>query len=287
MASPLTKICHYTHTHTPFTALQLIDILLCKELGRAACTECGCVYAQSFSQVWLCDPMDCSLPGSSVHGIIPARILGCHFLLQGNFFRQGSNQCLLCLLHWQADSFTTEPRLALNSVQLNSKVYLMHYNSPTLHKLFLPQSFRGFLGKSLRGSTGILRSRCALLKTSSTSTEHNAEVVPEVCHHETEGAPTLQQPLPEGKNPKCSCLFATFAWTQETHFNSHLPTSESQYQDKKLLASISSKIFISECLTLESYYYNSNKFALKCTYLAVLCDGFITLYAAQSPEIVT
>ena len=31
--------------------------------------------------------MDCSLPGSSVHGISQARILewlGCHFLLQGN-----------------------------------------------------------------------------------------------------------------------------------------------------------------------------------------------------------
>ena len=23
----------------------------------------------------ICDPMDCSLPGSSVHGILPARIL--------------------------------------------------------------------------------------------------------------------------------------------------------------------------------------------------------------------
>ena len=32
----------------------------------------------------LCDPMDCSLPGSSVHGIFQARMLGvgCHFLLQ-------------------------------------------------------------------------------------------------------------------------------------------------------------------------------------------------------------
>ena len=28
-----------------------------------------------FSHVWLCDPMDCSLPGSSVHWIIQARIL--------------------------------------------------------------------------------------------------------------------------------------------------------------------------------------------------------------------
>ena len=28
-----------------------------------------------FSRVWLCDPMDCSLPGSSIHGILQARIL--------------------------------------------------------------------------------------------------------------------------------------------------------------------------------------------------------------------
>ena len=35
-----------------------------------------CVYGQSLSHVWLfCDPMDCSPPGSSVHGISQARIL--------------------------------------------------------------------------------------------------------------------------------------------------------------------------------------------------------------------
>ena len=28
-----------------------------------------------FSLVWHCDPMDCSLPGSSVHGILQARVL--------------------------------------------------------------------------------------------------------------------------------------------------------------------------------------------------------------------
>ena len=28
-----------------------------------------------FNHVWLCDPMDCSPPGSSVHGILRARIL--------------------------------------------------------------------------------------------------------------------------------------------------------------------------------------------------------------------
>ena len=35
----------------------------------------------------LCDPMDCSLPGSSVHGDSPDKNtgMGCHALLQGIF----------------------------------------------------------------------------------------------------------------------------------------------------------------------------------------------------------
>ena len=41
--------------------------------------------------------------GSSVHGIFQARILSCHFLLKG-LLTQGSNPCLLCLLHWQMSS---------------------------------------------------------------------------------------------------------------------------------------------------------------------------------------
>ena len=42
----------------------------------------------------LCDPMGCSPPGSSVHGIFQARILGvgCHLFLQGTFLTQGLNQ---------------------------------------------------------------------------------------------------------------------------------------------------------------------------------------------------
>ena len=41
--------------------------------------------------------MDCSLPSSSVHGILQARILrgGCHSLLRGIFPSQGSNPSLL------------------------------------------------------------------------------------------------------------------------------------------------------------------------------------------------
>ena len=51
----------------------------------------ACEVAQSCPT--LCDPMDCSLPGSSVHGIFPGNSTGvdCHFLLQGIFPTQGSN----------------------------------------------------------------------------------------------------------------------------------------------------------------------------------------------------
>ena len=50
----------------------------------------------------LCDPMDCSPPGSSVHGILQARILEwVAFPLPGIFLTQGLN---LHLLYWQVDS---------------------------------------------------------------------------------------------------------------------------------------------------------------------------------------
>ena len=44
-----------------------------------------------------CDPRDCSLPGSSVHGIFQVRILEwvCHFLLQSIFLTQELNLGLL------------------------------------------------------------------------------------------------------------------------------------------------------------------------------------------------
>ena len=45
----------------------------------------------------LYDPMDCSLPGSSVCGDFPGKNtgVGCHFLLQGIFPTQESNLGLL------------------------------------------------------------------------------------------------------------------------------------------------------------------------------------------------
>ena len=57
------------------------------------------------SVVSLCNPMDYNPPGFSVHGI-PGKnpSAACYFLLLGIFPTQGSNPCLLHLLHWQTDS---------------------------------------------------------------------------------------------------------------------------------------------------------------------------------------
>ena len=65
-----------------------------------------CAVLSHFSCLTLCNPMDCSPPGPSVHRILQARIIGvgCHVLLQEIFPSQGSNPHLLCLLHWQVGS---------------------------------------------------------------------------------------------------------------------------------------------------------------------------------------
>ena len=65
-----------------------------------------CLVTQSWAT--LCDPMDCSLPGSSVHGHFPGKNIGvgCHAVLQEIFPTQASNpglphfrQILYCLSH--------------------------------------------------------------------------------------------------------------------------------------------------------------------------------------------
>ena len=71
-----------------------------------------CMCAKSLqSSLIMCDPVDCSQPGSSVHGILQAAVLewGCHALLQGIFLTQGSNLWLLHPLHWQVGSSRLAP----------------------------------------------------------------------------------------------------------------------------------------------------------------------------------
>ena len=58
----------------------------------------GMCMCAPLSHVWLCYPLDCSLPGFSVHGILQARILEWvnHSHLQGIFPTQASNPVLHC-----------------------------------------------------------------------------------------------------------------------------------------------------------------------------------------------
>ena len=66
-----------------------------------------CVHAKSFqSCLILCNPMNCSPPGSSVCEILQARILEWVAMPSSSAFpTQGSNPCLLHLLHWQVGFF--------------------------------------------------------------------------------------------------------------------------------------------------------------------------------------
>ena len=83
----------FTHIHTGNTCPAWC---LSTMLFSVVCAVC------SVSQLCptLCNPLDCRMPDSSVHGTFPARILrGCHFLLQEIFWTLGSNP-FLCLLHF-------------------------------------------------------------------------------------------------------------------------------------------------------------------------------------------
>ena len=58
----------------------------------------------SFSRLTLCNPMDCNLPGSSVHGILQTRILECVAMpssLAGRFFTTDKRLCSFFLVCWE------------------------------------------------------------------------------------------------------------------------------------------------------------------------------------------
>ena len=57
----------------------------------------------------LSDPRNGSPPGSSVHGILQATVVGCHFLLQGIFLTQGLESLSLVSPTLAGGFFTTLP----------------------------------------------------------------------------------------------------------------------------------------------------------------------------------
>ena len=75
---------------------------------------------------------------SAIQGLWPTRLLGpwhspgkntgagYHFLLQEIFLNQGSNPCLLCLLHWQMDSLPLMPPTR----ELQIKNTMKHHYAP-------------------------------------------------------------------------------------------------------------------------------------------------------------
>ena len=110
------KWIRYTYTYIP----SLLSIPPPPSHHRApSWTPCAiqqlplpCLIAQCC--LTLCDPMLCSLPGSSVHGDSPGKNtgMGCHAVLQGIFPTQGSNPGLLhCRLILYQLSHQESPRI--------------------------------------------------------------------------------------------------------------------------------------------------------------------------------
>ena len=83
-----------------------------------------------------CDPMECSLPGSSVHRILLARILE-WVAISSSRGSSWLNLCLLCLLHWQEGS------LPLCHLKVKSESCSVVSNSLQPHGLYSPGNSRG------------------------------------------------------------------------------------------------------------------------------------------------
>ena len=89
--------------------------MLCMHMCVCVCV-CVCVHVCIHAKLLqfcltFCDPVDCTLPGSSLHGILQARILEWVAMLssKGVLPTQESNPFLSCLLYWQAGSLPLAP----------------------------------------------------------------------------------------------------------------------------------------------------------------------------------
>ena len=94
-SSPLSQWCH------PTISSSVVPFSSCLQSFPAAAAAAK----SPQSYLTLCDPVDCSLPGSCPWDS-PGKNTGggCHFLLQGIFLNQGWNLRLLRFLQWLAGS---------------------------------------------------------------------------------------------------------------------------------------------------------------------------------------
>ena len=102
----------------------------------------------------LCDPMDCSLPGSSVHGIFQARILQWVAMSssRGIFLTQGSNPASLMSLALAGGFFLPQE----TRVRSLGQEDLLEKKMAT-HSIFFPEKSHG--QRSLAGYTQFMGSQ--------------------------------------------------------------------------------------------------------------------------------
>ena len=107
-----------------------------------------CMHAkllQSCPVLW--DPPDCSSPGSSVHGILQARIPEWTAMPPpGNLYTQEFNPRLLFLLHWQVSSLPLKVKVKvklLSHVQLFATSWTVAYQAPLSMRFSRQESCSG------------------------------------------------------------------------------------------------------------------------------------------------
>ena len=106
-----------------------------------------CLVAQSY--LILCDPMDCSLPGSSVRGISPGKNtrVGCHFILWGISPARGSNPQNVhrrqILYHWATREDQVSPCTTLLSLCSGAQGL-----QPSSHNYWSPRALEPMLCKT-------------------------------------------------------------------------------------------------------------------------------------------
>ena len=121
-------------SHKPVTEFQLlVEVAANNSFPYWAPTACLC--AQLLSHVWLfVTPWTVASQAPLSMGLSSKNTgVGCQTLLQGIFMTQGSNPCLLCLLHWQVGSLPQVPSILLNSFHELAHVIL----TPTLQNSLL------------------------------------------------------------------------------------------------------------------------------------------------------
>ena len=135
--SPLSLLWRNMLTIDKLTGRKFKPTLLTLDLGSFHNHVYMCILLLLFllSHIQLfCNPMDCSPPDSSVHGISQQEYWrGCHFLLQGIFFTQGSN---LHLPDWQVNSLPL-------SHQGSPPFFLFLWRTPT-NTFTFPQKYLTF-----------------------------------------------------------------------------------------------------------------------------------------------